>query len=59
MSTKKTVDYVAERVASCCVKYIRNNLLSVERKKNLEALNTILKDKYKDKLEQDSSFLKV
>lgn len=52
MSTRKTVEYVSERVASCCVKYICNNLLPVERKNNKELLKKIVdknpNENYKD-----------
>lgn len=42
MSTRKTVEYVSERVASSCVKYIYNNLLPVERQKNTAALKRLV-----------------
>ncbi|XP_014210069.1 codanin-1 [Copidosoma floridanum] len=46
MSTRKTVDYVAERVASSCVKYIRDKLLPVERQNNSEAVKEMADKNY-------------
>lgn len=42
LSTKKTVEYVAERVSSSCIKYTCSTLLSAERKKNIEEINKFI-----------------
>ncbi|XP_014235003.1 codanin-1 [Trichogramma pretiosum] len=41
-STQKTIEYVSERVASSCVKYIYNKLLPFERHKNNIVLKIII-----------------
>ncbi|XP_024944847.1 codanin-1 isoform X2 [Cephus cinctus] len=43
-STRKTVDFVAERVASSCVKYVCNILLPPAREKNLNEFKKIVDD---------------
>ncbi|XP_076239408.1 codanin-1 like protein dlt isoform X2 [Calliopsis andreniformis] len=48
-STRKTVDFVSERVASTCVKHICNTLLMSSRETNLNAFRTILKRKQSEK----------
>ncbi|KOC68849.1 Codanin-1 [Habropoda laboriosa] len=42
-STRKTVDFVSERVASTCVKHICNTLLTSSRETNLNMFRKILK----------------
>ena len=44
-STRKTVDFVSERVASTCVKHICNTLLMSSRETNLNNFREILKKK--------------
>lgn len=44
-STRKTVDFVSERVASTCVKHICNTLLMASRETNLNIFREILKKK--------------
>lgn len=44
-STRKTVDFVSERVASTCVKQICNTLLMSSRETNLNNFREILKRK--------------
>ncbi|KAJ8666930.1 hypothetical protein QAD02_008592 [Eretmocerus hayati] len=56
-STRKTVEYVSERVASSCVKYIYNNLLPVEKKTACEVLKNLV-EKYCEDPEHDKSQLK-
>ncbi|KAI4480255.1 hypothetical protein M0804_010253 [Polistes exclamans] len=48
-STRKTVDFVFERVASTCVKHICNTLLASARETNLDVFREIMKKKYKGK----------
>lgn len=48
-STRKTVDFVFERVASTCVKHICNTLLASARETNLNVFREIMKKKYKEK----------
>ncbi|TGZ37582.1 Codanin-1, partial [Temnothorax longispinosus] len=50
-STRKTVDFVSERVASTCVKHICNTLLTSSREANLNSFRKILKHK---NIERDS-----
>lgn len=50
-STRKTVDFVSERVASTCVKRICNTLLATSREANLNSFRKILKRKH---VENDS-----
>lgn len=38
MSTRKTVEYISERVASSCVKYICSNLVPSEQQKCYDEL---------------------
>ncbi|XP_066596391.1 codanin-1 [Prorops nasuta] len=45
-STRKTVDFVSERVASTCVKYICNTLLAASREANLNAFRKTMKASY-------------
>ena len=59
MSTRKTVEYVSERVASSCIKYIYNNLLPVERKNNYDALKQIVTENYSKALEKSPELVKV
>ncbi|EZA59508.1 Codanin-1 [Ooceraea biroi] len=56
-STRKTVDFVSERVASTCVKHICNTLLASSREANLNSFRKILKHKYdkKDPEERNES----
>lgn len=42
-STRKTVDFVSDRVASTCVKHICNTMLSSSREANLISFRKILK----------------
>ncbi|XP_032667198.1 codanin-1 isoform X1 [Odontomachus brunneus] len=42
-STRKTVDFVSDRVASTCVKHICNTMLSSSREANLTSFRQILK----------------
>lgn len=44
-STRKTVDFVSERVASTCVKHICNTLLMASRETNLNIFREILEKK--------------
>jgi hypothetical protein len=44
-STRKTVDFVSERVASTCVKHICNTLLVSSRETNLNSFRKIMKRK--------------
>lgn len=44
-STRKTVDFVSERVASTCVKHICNTLLMTSRETNLNIFREILEKK--------------
>lgn len=44
-STRKTVDFVSERVASTCVKHICNTLLMSSREMNLNIFREILEKK--------------
>ncbi|XP_012235265.2 codanin-1 [Linepithema humile] len=48
-STRKTVDFVSERVASTCVKHICNTLLTSSREANLNSFRKILKRKQIEK----------
>lgn len=48
-STRKTVDFVSERVASACVKHICNTLLTTSRETNLNAFRNILRKKQSEK----------
>jgi len=48
-STRKTVDFVSERVASTCVKHICNTLLASSREANLNSFRKILKHKHVEK----------
>lgn len=48
-STRKTVDFVSERVASTCVKHICNTLLMTSREANLNNFREILKTKQNEK----------
>ncbi|XP_014486058.1 PREDICTED: codanin-1 isoform X2 [Dinoponera quadriceps] len=50
-STRKTVDFVSDRVASTCVKHICNTMLSSAREANLSAFRKILKQVH---VERDS-----
>ncbi|XP_001601592.1 codanin-1 [Nasonia vitripennis] len=58
MSTRKTVEYVSERIASSSVKYICNNLLPIERQVIFQELRNIIKEKYNDELEKNPESLK-
>lgn len=51
-STRKTVDFVSERVASTCVKHICNTLLMTSRETNLNNFRMILKRKQEQSLEE-------
>ncbi|CAK9815252.1 CDAN1 [Anthophora quadrimaculata] len=57
-STRKTVDFVSERVASTCVKHICNTLLMSSRETNLNNFRKILKkrpsERQSEKLEEQS-----
>nr|XP_012154190.1 PREDICTED: codanin-1 isoform X2 [Megachile rotundata] len=48
-STRKTVDFVSERVASACVKHICNTLLMSSRETNLNNFRKILKKKQSER----------
>ncbi|OAD58757.1 Codanin-1 [Eufriesea mexicana] len=48
-STRKTVDFVSERVASTCVKHICNTLLMTSRETNLNNFREILKMKQNER----------
>lgn len=48
-STRKTVDFVSERVASTCVKHICNTLLTSSRETNLNTFRKILKKKMSER----------
>lgn len=48
-STRKTVDFVSERVASTCVKHICNTLLMSSREANLNEFRKILRKKQNEK----------
>ncbi|XP_058792806.1 codanin-1 [Phymastichus coffea] len=58
MSTRKTVEYVSERVASSCVKYIYNSLLPIERQHNSVTLKSLLDEKYNGIIDQNNQNLK-
>lgn len=51
-STRKTVDFVSERVASTCVKYICNTMLASSRETNLIVFRRLLIHKRGEKDEQ-------
>lgn len=51
-STRKTVDFVSERVASTCVKHICNTLLTSARETNLNAFRELMKKKYKERYKE-------
>lgn len=51
-STRKTVDFVSERVASTCVKHICNTLLATARETNLDAFRELMKKKYKERYKE-------
>ncbi|XP_076162125.1 codanin-1 like protein dlt isoform X2 [Ptiloglossa arizonensis] len=56
-STRKTVDFVSERVASTCVKHICSTLLMSSRETNLNTFRKILKKKQSEmQLETLTSF---
>lgn len=60
-STRKTVDFVSERVASACVKHICNTMLASSREVNLDSFRKILKQKDVNRnaqSEPSTSFLK-
>ncbi|KZC08720.1 PREDICTED: codanin-1 [Dufourea novaeangliae] len=48
-STRKTVDFVSERVASTCVKHICNTLLMSSRESNLNTFRKLLKKKQRER----------
>ncbi|XP_076640494.1 codanin-1 like protein dlt isoform X2 [Colletes latitarsis] len=48
-STRKTVDFVSERVASTCVKHICNTLLMSSRETNLNNFRKVLKKKQSER----------
>lgn len=48
-STRKTVDFVSERVASTCVKHICNTLLMSSRETNLNNFRMLLKKKQNER----------
>ncbi|XP_029678867.1 codanin-1 [Formica exsecta] len=48
-STRKTVDFVSERVASTCVKYICNTMLASSRETNLICFRRLLAHKHVEK----------
>ncbi|KYN15903.1 Codanin-1, partial [Trachymyrmex cornetzi] len=56
-STRKTVDFVSERVASTCVKHICNTLLTSSRETNLNSFRKILKHKHIEKDSDEQSEL--
>ncbi|XP_012525392.1 codanin-1-like isoform X2 [Monomorium pharaonis] len=56
-STRKTVDFVSERVASTCVKHICNTLLASSREANLNCFRKILKHKHIEKDSDEQSEL--
>jgi len=56
-STRKTVDFVSERVASTCVKHICNTLLTSSREANLNSFRKILKHKHIEKDSDEQSEL--
>ncbi|KAL0112710.1 hypothetical protein PUN28_012167 [Cardiocondyla obscurior] len=56
-STRKTVDFVSERVASTCVKHICNTLLASAREANLNSFRKILKRKNIDRSTDEQSEL--
>ncbi|CAL7952462.1 unnamed protein product [Xylocopa violacea] len=51
-STRKTVDFVSERIASTCVKHICNTLLMSSRETNLNNFRKILKKKQEQLFEE-------
>lgn len=51
-STRKTVDFVSERVASTCVKHICNTLLAFARETNLITFRELMKKTYKEKCKE-------
>jgi hypothetical protein len=59
MSTRKTVEYISERVASSCIKYIYNNLFIAEKKNNFEALKTIFEQNYRKTFETNPKLIQV
>ncbi|XP_053970890.1 codanin-1 [Hylaeus volcanicus] len=48
-STRKTIDFVSERVASTCVKHICNTLLMSSRESNLNTFRKLLKKKQSER----------
>ncbi|XP_033222064.1 codanin-1 isoform X2 [Belonocnema kinseyi] len=58
-STRKTVEFVSERVASTCVKYICNSLLPSAREKSLNGLRKVIEEKYSKNFEDDPNSLKT
>ncbi|XP_076753987.1 codanin-1 like protein dlt isoform X1 [Xylocopa sonorina] len=51
-STRKTVDFVSERIASTCVKHICNTLLMSSRETNLNNFRKLLKKKQEQLFEE-------
>lgn len=51
-STRKTVDFVSERVASACVKHICNTLLMSFRETNLNNFRKVLKTKQSERQQE-------
>ncbi|KAK2584047.1 hypothetical protein KPH14_006497 [Odynerus spinipes] len=54
-STRKTVDFVSERVASTCVKHICNTLLASTRETNLTTFRELMKKRYKGRCRETQS----
>ncbi|XP_011502578.1 PREDICTED: codanin-1 [Ceratosolen solmsi marchali] len=59
ISTRKTVEYISERVASNCIKYIYNNLFIVEKRKMLEALKGLYEQNYHKTLEKNFKLIQI
>ncbi|KAL6431550.1 hypothetical protein ACFW04_007253 [Cataglyphis niger] len=58
-STRKTVDFVSERVASTCVKYICNTMLASTRETNLICFRRLLAHKHVEKDSDERSELSM
>lgn len=58
-STRKTIEFVSERVASTCVKYIFNNLLTTAQENCLNKLRQKMIEKHRKMLENTPNGLKT
>lgn len=58
-STRKTVDFISERVASTCVKYICNTMLASSRETNLISFRKLLIHKHVEKDSDEQSEVSI